>query len=336
MFVLAAALATGCGSEQLVTQWSVDSVAVDGKMTEWVESPLTRLKDTGMRMALRNDDETMYVLLCCTDVASVRSIQTSGITVWLDASGKKKKEFGIRFRGGPSMEDLVASGLVSKDDMPQGMASGTDASSGGALSGGMTPSGQAEGISPPPHSDEQSQEQSLPRVDGRAELAFVDKKNNKTTIIAAEGKDGPAAKCGAMKGLCLYEFSIPLGSDDSTDVVFPAGLGAKMGVGFAWGGAPEGQRSSDGGRGGGGEGMGPGGGSGGGFPRGGERGGPGGMPPGGPGGGAGGGPAGGPGGSGRGPGGGPGAGPGSSQSGPQFAEKQEIWLNTSLAIPPAE
>ncbi len=122
MLVLAATLATGCESEQMVTAWSADTVKVDGKMTEWVESPLTALKDTKMRVALRNDDETLYVLVCCADAASVRSIRMSGITVWLDPSGKKKKDFGIRFCGGPSIEELKASGLVSQDDAPPGSA----------------------------------------------------------------------------------------------------------------------------------------------------------------------------------------------------------------------
>ena len=322
VFVLTLVLATGCESEQMVTRWSADTVAVDGKMTEWVESPLTTLRDTKMRVALRNDDETLYVLVCCADAASVRSIQMSGITVWLDASGKKKKDFGIRFRGGPSVEDLIASGLVGRDDVSQG-----------AQSGRRTPSGAGERVSPPDGTGEQSQTQaqSRPRFVGRVELAFIDKKSAKTTVIAAEGDDGPAAKCGVAKGLCLYEFSIPLRSDDAADVVLAAKPGATLGVGLAWGGAPEGQRQSGaGGPGGSGEGMGPGG------PGGGSGGGPGGggMPPGGgssgmpPGGGRGGGPGGG------GPGGGPGGSPGGgAQAGSQFAEKQEIWLKTALASP---
>jgi len=302
ILALAVTLATGCESQQMVTSWSADTATVDGKMTEWAESPLTIIRDTNVRVAMRNDDATLYLLVCCSDAATVRSIQMSGMTVWLDASGKKKKDFGLRFIGGPSFEDLKASGLMSKDDLP-----------GGAGSGRGAPFGHGEGASG------QSQTQQRPPMAGRAELAFIDKKNDATTDIAVRGDDGPAAKCGVTKGLCLYEFSIPLKSEDSGDVVLAVKPGGKLSVGLEWGGAPEGKRPSGGGPGGGDEGMGLGGGFPGGGSGGGPGGGPGGMPPGGgPGGGF--------------PGGGPGGDP---RGGAQFAEKQQVWLKTVLAIPPA-
>ncbi|MCX5801057.1 MAG: hypothetical protein NTX17_06685 [Candidatus Eisenbacteria bacterium] len=281
----------GCAaSRDVASPWCDKPMTIDGQMAEWVELALTNFEASGAGVGVSNDGERLYVLVCFRDEKWARAISMSGLTVWLDNSAKKKRDLSIRYSAGPSVPEMQKAETKGE----------------GGFSNSM----------PKEFKERLAQRQ----ASAAKEIAIVQKKSNKTTIVSADGSCGPAARYGSNKSIYVYEFSIPLkasGADSCVDFcALDAKPGQKVCLGFEWGGMDKsGPSGSPGDMGGGMMGGGP--------PSG---GGPGGF-----------------GGGGMGGGGSMGGGPrsggppsGGSPGGPKMesTEKQEVWLKVTLASGP--
>jgi len=246
-------------TQQVQTQWSSGPIKVDGEITEWNDMPMNYFEESGGGLGLCNDTEKLYILFRFNNAQWARSIRMGGLTLWLDNSGKKKMDFGIRYTGGPSLSDLQKVG-----------------GPGGGFQGSLTP----------------EQQKRLAEVEKEMadQITVIDKKGNREATLRPDGSGGPAVCFASLQGIYAYEFSIPLHKGDLFDWAIGAKPGQTICLGLEWGGMGDRQRMRQG--------------MGGGMrkpPDGGGRGGRGGRPP-----------------------------------GMQRPEKQEIWLKTQLAIPPAE
>jgi hypothetical protein len=172
-----------------------------------------------------------------------------GLTLWLDNSGKKKKDFGIRYTGEPLLPDLQKMG--------------------GSGEGGFE-----ESLTPEQRQNLVDREKAM-----ADQITFINKKSNLEIKLKVDGSGGPAVCFDSVGGIYAYEFSIPLQKGDAYDCAIGAKPGQTICLGLEWGGMGDRQSMRQGG---GGMGMPPGGGppgGGGGMPPGG--GGMGGGPPGG-------------------------------------------------------
>ncbi len=258
-------LLAGCGPQEVQTNWSAEPLKVDGEMTEWPSGSTVYFEDSGVQLGLSNDNQNLYILFRFSNQAWARAIRMGGVTLWLDNSGKKKKDFGIRYTGGPSLSELQK----------------MKASSGGGFRETLTP---------------EQQQRLLEMEEATADqIIVIDKKSNQEITLRADGSGGPAVCFASPQGIYTYEFSIPLEKGD----VFDCGIGVEpeqvICLGLEWGGMSKADRERM-------EKMG-----------GGPPGGMGGGPPGGIG----------------------GRGGGRGGSRPQAPEKQELWVKTLLASPPA-
>ena len=170
----------------------------------------------------------------------------SGLTVWIDADGGKDKIFGLRYTGGPSMEELQQRQVDSARTMPEG-------------------EGQFPGM-----------DKFRDKMKKRPEFAVVDSKSEQIVPIPKDGSKGPRAEFYSDGGFYNYEFSVPLELFSADFYGLELKPGQKIGIGSIWGGfdRDEMRKEMGGGPGGGGMGGGPppGGGMGGGPPGGGMRG----------------------------------------------------------------
>jgi hypothetical protein len=241
-------LAAGCKTQEVQTHWTAEPVKVDGEMTEWASGSTVYFEDPGVQLGLSNDNQNLYVLFRFSNQSWARVIHMSGVTLWLDSTGKKKKDFGIRYTGGPSLPEFQRS-----------RASGE-----GGFQEALTP--------------EQQQRLFDMEQDTVGQITVIDKKSNQEITMRADGSGGPTVCFASPQGTYTYEFSIPLEKSD----VFSYAIGAEPGqvicLGLEWGGINKEDRQKmrermGGGRGG--MGGGPPGGMGGGPP-GGMGGGPGG------------------------------------------------------------
>lgn len=206
MALAAVILLAGCGAQEIRTNWSAQPVTVDGEMTEWPGGSTVYFEDLGAQIGLSNDHQNLYILFRFSNQAWARAIRMGGVTIWLDNSGKKSKDFGIRYTGGPNLSDMR---------MPE-------ASDRGGFREAMTP--------------EQKQRLSDMEQDTAGQITVIDKKSDQEITLRPDAAGGPAACFASPQGVYTYEFSIPLEKGD----VFNFGIGAQPGqtisLGFEWGG----------------------------------------------------------------------------------------------------
>jgi hypothetical protein len=264
-------LSTTCKTQKVQTHWSAEPVKVDGEMTEWPSGSTVYFEDSGVQLGLRNDNQNLYVLFRFSNQAWARAIRRGGLTLWWDNSGKNKKDFGIRYAGGPSISEM------QRGEMPNR----------GGFWDSLTP--------------EQQQRITDMQTASANQIIVINKKSDQEIAISADGSSGPAVSFGSPQGTYTYEFSIPLQKSDVSRYGIGAQPGQTICLGLEWGGMSESNRERMREESGGGEGGGGRGGMGGGR-HGGGRGGMGG---------------------------------GRGGFGMQASEKQEMWVKTQLASPPA-
>jgi hypothetical protein len=256
-----------CKNLETESRWADSKIVIDGRTTDWPSVQGVYLSEQNAAFTFNNDGEFLYVLFRTTDLGWAQTIKMTGLTLYFDIKGGKKKDVSICYKGGPTMEQAMA---VQKN-------SARNASSMPTPPTGQRPGGM--------------QESQVPSLTCSIKDRITDKS------VPLGGMAGPAAAFDTCQGFFTYEFRIPLAAGEGDYY----GIGAKPGqivsVGGIWG--DMGEKASQGGPGGmgeppsggpGGGGMGgPGGGGGMGGPGGGGMGGPGGGGMGGPGGSAGGG-----------------------------------------------
>jgi hypothetical protein len=199
-------LVTSCKTQEMETHWVAEPVQVDGEMTEWASGSTAYFEDLGVQLGLSNDNQNLYILFRFSNQAWARAIRMGGVTLWLDNSGKKKKDFGIRYTGGPSLSEL------------QKMRPSSE----GGFQEALTP--------------EQRQRLLDMEQDTVGQITVIDKKSKQEITLRTDGSGGPAVCFASPQGIYTYEFSIPLEKGD----VFDFGIGAKPGqiicLGLEWGG----------------------------------------------------------------------------------------------------
>jgi hypothetical protein len=194
-----------CKTQEVKTYWSAEPVQIDGEMTEWVGKPTIYYEETGVQLGLRNDNQNLYILFRFNNQEWARLIRMGGVTLWLDNSGKKKKDFGIRYAGGPSLLDMRKSGV-------EGV---------GGFWDNLTP---------------EQQERLMQRQESMAEqLIVIYNKSNQEIPIPANGSSGPAVSFDFPQGIYTYKFKIPLQKSEVFDYAIGAQPGQEISLGLEWG-----------------------------------------------------------------------------------------------------
>ena len=207
-------LLSGCKSQEVQTNWAAEPVKVDGEMAEWTGGSTVYFEDIGVQLGLQNDSQNLYLLFRFSNQAWAHAVRMGGVTLWLDDSGKKKKDFGIRYCGGPPLSELQRTGASSR----------------GGFRETLTP----------------EQQQRLQDVEEAAadQITVIDKKSSREIALSPDGSGGPAASFASPQGIYTYEFSIPLERGD----VFDHGIGTHPGqticLGLEWGGMDKKDRES--------------------------------------------------------------------------------------------
>ena len=197
------------GTPEVACNWMTASVEVDGNLDEWQGMPTTFFEKERMVMGVGNDSGFLYLFFRSDNPNTIRIIQTSGISIWLDNKGKKKKDLCYHFRAGPTMDQLRQAGLMDTanfEDRPGDRQPSM-------MMGKMSREG--------------------------SEIRVIDKHLDLEQIISIDGTNGPNLRFELKNGFCTYELSIPL-QDHLVDYFgFNAKPGQKVGIGAKWGGRPE-------------------------------------------------------------------------------------------------
>ena len=92
-----AGLGLAWAAEKLQSAWRTADIKIDGKNDDW-QGGASYLEDQRISVGLLNDAEFLYVSVATSDVDR-RGQLAAGLTLWLDATGKKKRTFGLFLPG---------------------------------------------------------------------------------------------------------------------------------------------------------------------------------------------------------------------------------------------
>jgi hypothetical protein len=198
-------ISSGCSSKtpEMQSHWSAESIKVDGKFDDWADTPLNYFKDSQVSLGLRNDVENLYILFRFKNESWARLIQMGGVTLWLDKTGKKKKNFGLRYTGGPPPSQMRQPG---EGDFSQ---------------------------RPAPEQQERTMEMQAQMAN---QFTIIDKQADEEVSIPADGSQGPAVSSAYENGFYSYELQIPLQSWEDNYYAINTQVGETIGLGLEWGG----------------------------------------------------------------------------------------------------
>ncbi len=182
--------------------WASTPVKIDGLIDEWSHDPLVLEKKVKVDYAFRNDSENLYVLFIFKDPAFLSSINQTGMTLWLNTEGKKKKDYGIRFQRKMLSVDAYISLLEER-------------------------------LGPVPE-EKKKEIQSKPGYT----VYLGEVINKKGENFVAIGPNAPAFRFIFEKkeNRAIYEFKIPLRKGKEQLVGIGTEPGKMLNVGFEWGG----------------------------------------------------------------------------------------------------
>jgi hypothetical protein len=212
--LLSSTLLAGCKTQEVQSSWSATPVKIDGEMNDWTNTPMVYFEDSGVQLGLRNDSENLYVLFRFNNQSWARAIRMGGVTLWLDNSGKKNKDFGIRYAGGPSISGMQKGEMQSR----------------GGFWDSLTP--------------EQQQRLTDMQTEAAHQVIVINKKSDQERAISADGSSGPAVSFGSDQSIYTYEFSIPFQKSDLSHYGIGVQPGKAICVGLEWGGMSKEDRAS--------------------------------------------------------------------------------------------
>ncbi len=203
-FVVLALCSPGISAEKFVqSQWAATAPNIDGSNSDWEGGTLTLNKKTQVDYAFRNDADNLYVIFIFNDPRQFMStIRDSGIVLWLNTDGKKKKNYGIKF----------AIKTVSADNYIQIVE-------------------EMLGESMPEEKKKQIKAKESYQI---FHNEVIDKEGN--APIIASGPAAPAFNTIGGRETVVYEFKVPLKKDESHPVGIGAQPGGSLTIGFEWGG----------------------------------------------------------------------------------------------------
>lgn len=209
-FVILAFCSLGIAKDKVVqSQWTATPPTIDGSNSDWEGGTLTLYKKVQVDYAFRNDADNLYVIFIFNEPRKILSkqsvmstIRDSGITLWFNTDGKKKKNYGIRF----------AIKTVSADNYIQIVE---------RMMGETMP-------------EEKRQQIKAKESYQIFHNEVIDKEGEAPAITS--GPTAPAFGTSGGREQVIYEFKVPLKKDETHPVGIGAQPGGSLTIGFEWGG----------------------------------------------------------------------------------------------------
>ncbi len=98
VIVIGILFSSGVAKDKIITSmWCATPLKVDGTSTDWQGVPMTFEKKVQVDYAFMNDANYLYVFFVFKDPTYLSSINQTGMTMYFNTEGKKKKDYGINF-----------------------------------------------------------------------------------------------------------------------------------------------------------------------------------------------------------------------------------------------
>jgi hypothetical protein len=96
-FILTVAFLVSAKEKIVDSLWANSPLEIDGFVNEWSGDSLSFEKKTKVDYAFRNDADFLYVFFRFNDLQYLSTIETTGMTFWINTQEKKKKPLGLNF-----------------------------------------------------------------------------------------------------------------------------------------------------------------------------------------------------------------------------------------------
>lgn len=173
--------------------WTKSEIVVDGKESEWSGS-IYYLEEQKIGLGLQNDTANLYIIVKATDRNTQLQIMRRGLTIWLDAKGKKNKTLGIHYPIG-----------MQEYGIPEVKAN--------------------------PNTEFASEQQTR-FTEMLKDIEVLGPEKNDRNRIGKVNSFGIEASLSDTLGVMIYELKIPLRSTNEYPYAVSAGPGSSIGVGL--------------------------------------------------------------------------------------------------------
>jgi hypothetical protein len=132
-----ALLVPGFAKDKVVVEskWTAAPIQIDGSQADWAPEDLILNKDYDLGYAIKNDANFVYLLFVFNlkqgamkrfENKYMSTIDFTGLTLWLNAEGKEKKTYGLRFRprqvtADQLIQEMEKQGQTLTDEQKQGI-----------------------------------------------------------------------------------------------------------------------------------------------------------------------------------------------------------------------
>jgi len=193
-------LTTSCKKIELNSSWATAPMLIDGQTPDWKGVTSHFLEESEASVAFANDSSRLNILLRTRDPRLASVIRRSGLTFWVNAQGNQERDFVIRYRGGPTREEMSS------------------------MTGRMQ------------HREFDREPEFMTPDTGGASLTCFVRDRIVEMEIPLDGSTGPAAAYSLDEGFFTYEFSLPLHESAMRSYGLAAVPGQTIRIGAAWGG----------------------------------------------------------------------------------------------------
>lgn len=197
--------AAGFAAKDVITsEWVNVPQKIDGVTNDWEGYQMFTEKKVEADIGFRNDENYLYVLFIFNNPRNLSSIQGTGMTIYFNKDGKKKKNIGINFL----TKSIPPDEFIAMYEKQQG-----------------------------PLTEEQKTQFRAQKAFTVYEYEIKSKKADKNQAVATgEGIRPAVFRLKSEQKKVVYEFAVPL--EKAADLA--PGVGAKPGdplkIGFEWGG----------------------------------------------------------------------------------------------------
>lgn len=208
-FMLVAVLSsTLLAKDAYKSTWNAAQMSVDGTEFDWQDATPFFEKKVAADYAFKNDANFLYVLFKFKDPKKfMSSISWTGMTVYLNPNGKKKKDYFINFR----KKQITAEEFIAKMEADQG-----------------------------PLSQEDKDKIRVNEFYVDHDIQVTNKKAKSQTLEKVEGMVPAIFRANpGQDGIYIWEFAIPLARPADMAPGIGAAPGQQIKVGFHWGGATD-------------------------------------------------------------------------------------------------
>jgi hypothetical protein len=97
LMILSLVFAGYAKEEAVPSSWVVTPLNIDGSCSDWGEATFHHQKGVNADCAFKNDGDNLYIVFIFKDPSYMSTIKDTGMTIWFNLEGKKKKLYGINF-----------------------------------------------------------------------------------------------------------------------------------------------------------------------------------------------------------------------------------------------